>query len=70
MNHIHRMQNEVIDLNDQIMRRAERIAEFRAHLELPKFAAEQSDGSRGGWISTADVQRWLQYIEDIAQNRL
>jgi hypothetical protein len=70
MNHIHRLQNDIADLNDQIMRRAERIAEFRAHLALPKFAAVQSDGSRGGWISTADVHRWLQYIEDIAQNRL
>jgi hypothetical protein len=70
MNHIHRLQNDVIDLNDQILRRAERIQEFREHLASPKFAAEQADGSRGDWIATADVRRWLQYIEDIAQNHL
>jgi hypothetical protein len=70
MNHIHRLQNEVIDLNDQIMRRAERIAEFREHLSLPKFAAVQSNGERGDWIATGDVNRWLQYIEDISQNHL
>jgi hypothetical protein len=67
MNHIHRLQNEVRDLNDQIVRRAERIQEFRAHLALPKFAAVQNDGERGDWISVEDVRRWLQYVEDIAQ---
>lgn len=67
MNHIHKLQNEVRDLNDQILRRAERIQEFREYLSLPKFSAVQSDGERGDWISTADVQTWLRYIEDIAQ---
>lgn len=64
MNHIHRLQNDVADLSGQILRRAERIREFREHLASPKFNAEQADGSRGDWIAVADVQRWLRYIED------
>lgn len=70
MNHIHRLQNEVVQLNDEILRRAERIQEFREHLASPKFNAVQGDGTRGDWISVADVQRWLRYIEDTAQNGL
>ena len=66
MNHIHKLQNEVLDLNDQILRRAERIAEFRTHLQSSKFDL-QADGQRGDLISTGDVFRWLQYIEDTAQ---
>ena len=69
MNHIHRLQAEVVDLNDQHLRRAERIQEFREHLASSKFS-EQADGSRGDWIAVADVQRWLRYIEDIAQNHV
>ena len=69
MNYIHQLQAEVVDLNDQHLRRAERIQEFREHLASPKFGP-QADGTRGDWISVADVQRWLRYIEDIAQNNL
>jgi hypothetical protein len=39
----------------------DRIAEMRAHLQSSKFQP-QADGTRGDWISTADVQRWLDYI--------
>ena len=67
MNHIHKLQNEVRDLNDQVLRKNERIAEFRLHLQTSKFAAVQSDGERGDWIGTADVKRWLLYIEDLGR---
>ena len=67
MNYIRKIQGEVVDLNDQILRRAERIAEFREHLQSSKFGP-QADGSRGDLISTGDVHRWLQYIEDTAQS--
>lgn len=70
MNHIHRMQNEIVQLNGDILTRSERIQEFREHLASSKFNAVQSDGSRGDWIAVADVQRWLRYIEDTAQNTL
>jgi hypothetical protein len=66
MNYIHQLQAQVVDLNDQHLRRAERIQDFREHLSLAKFGP-QPDGSRGDWISVADVLRWLQYIEDIGQ---
>lgn len=67
MNHIHKLQAQVVELNDQHLRRAERFAEFRAHLASSKFNPVQSDGSRGDWISVADVQRWMAYIEDLGQ---
>lgn len=70
MNYIHSLQNEIVALNQDILTRANRIQEFRVHLSGPKFNAEQADGTRGDWISVADVQRWLRYIEDTAQNNL
>jgi hypothetical protein len=62
MNHITRLTNTVNTLVLDAETRAERIAEFRAHLASPKFGPQQ-DGTRGDWIATADVQRWLNYIE-------
>ena len=62
MNHITRLTHAVADLTADAKTRAERIAEFREHLQSPKFAP-QADGARGDWIATADVQRWLDYIE-------
>jgi len=70
MNHIHKLQCDVVQLNDEISRRSDRIQEFREHLASSKFAAIQADGSRGDWIATEDVRRWLSYIEDIGQYHL
>lgn len=69
MNYIHQLQNQIVDLHDQHLRRIDRIQEFVEHLSSPKFGP-QADGSRGDWIATADVLNWLRYIEDIAQNHL
>ena len=63
MNYIHRLQLDVIERDESILTRQSRIEEFRSHLALPKFQT-QADGSRGDWISTDDVRRWLLYIED------
>jgi hypothetical protein len=63
MNHIHRLQTELAEANADMIGKAERLEQFRAHLHSPKFAAEQRDGSRGDWIAVADVLRWLRYIE-------
>ena len=63
MNHIHKLQNQVVGANYRIVGLLERIHEFRNHLQSSKFQP-QADGSRGDWISTTDVQRWLRYIED------
>jgi len=63
MNWIREVQAEVVQARKEKEALRERIAELRFHLSLPKFQS-QSDGSRGDWISTADVQRWLRYIEE------
>ena len=63
MNHIHKLQADNVGANHRIIGLIERIHEFRAHIQSSKFGP-QSDGTRGDWISTADVQRWLRYIEN------
>lgn len=63
MNYIKQLQTAKAELQDSIATRAERIREFREYLQSSKFAPVQSDGSRGDWIATAEVNRWLQYID-------
>jgi hypothetical protein len=70
MNYIKQLEADKAELNSVIVTRAERIQEFRAHLQTPKFAPVQSDGSRGDWISIADVRRWLEYIEEPVETYL
>lgn len=67
MNHIHKLQAEVTILTAQQATQARRIQELREHLASPKFDAVQQDGTRGDWISVADVQRWLRYIEQVSE---
>lgn len=67
MNYIHQMKADIDRLKAEDNARANRIAEFRAHLRLPKFTEPGIDGTRSDWISTADVMRWLEYIEDTTQ---
>ena len=62
MNHILKLQSENAGANQRIIGLIERIYEFRAHLQGSKFGP-QADGARGDWICTADVNRWLRYIE-------
>jgi hypothetical protein len=63
VNYIERLQIEVAQHERAAAARRERIEELRFHLSLPKYQT-QPDGSRGDWISTTDVQRWLRYIEE------
>jgi hypothetical protein len=63
MNHILKLQADNVGANHRIIGLIERIHEFRAHIQSSKFGP-QSDGTRGDWISTADVNRWLRYIEN------
>lgn len=62
MSYIHKLQAEVAQAKAREDAMAERFQELRRHLNLPKYQP-QADGSRGDWIATADVQRWLRYIE-------
>jgi hypothetical protein len=61
MTYIKKLQADLQAANERAANRSERIEEFRAHLDSPKFR-EQSDGQRGDWIATADVREWLNYI--------
>ena len=62
MNHILKLRHEAISANNRIIGMLERIHEFRAHLQSSKFGP-QADNTRGDWMATADIQRWLRYIE-------
>ena len=62
MNYITRLQGELAEAKAEATSANQRLAEFREHLASPKFGP-QADGERGDWISVADVQRWLTYIE-------
>ena len=61
MNYIKTMEQIIETRQSESIQRETRLIEFRAHLASSKFHT-QSDGSRGDWISTADVNRWLDYI--------
>ena len=62
MNHINKLQQTVDAQAAQIAQITERTAEFRAHLASAKFNHDASDGLRTDLIGTADVARWLAYI--------
>jgi hypothetical protein len=68
MNYIHRLEAECRQHEAAAQALAARFHELRQHLALPKFSAVQADGSRGDWISTADVHRWLRYLEEGAHS--
>jgi hypothetical protein len=67
MNYINRLQDQTLELQHALITRAERTQEFLEHLASAKFNGVATDGSRTDWISTADVQRWLQYINSPAE---
>jgi len=58
MNHIHQLQQDLAALQARLERDDAIAQEFRVHLSSNKFKP-QSDGTRGDWIATADVLRWL-----------
>jgi len=57
-NYIHQLQEQVIETNERIVGLLDRIKDFEAHLQTSKFAGPGND-----YIQTADVNRWLRYIE-------
>lgn len=63
MNYITKLQQERGEAVERVLSMRDRIAELRVHLQSSKFQP-QADGTRGDWISTADVQRWLDYIQE------
>lgn len=63
MNYIKQLQLDVIERDEVLTNRLERTQEFRLHLASTKFVNCES-GDRNDWISVADVNRWLSYIQD------
>ncbi len=61
-NYISRLQEAVRTTEADATAMRERVQEFRVHLAGPKFTGTEQDGSRKDWISTADANRWLDYI--------
>ena len=61
MTYIKKLQADLAAANERAANRAERIEEFRKHLNSAKFQ-QQADGQRGDWIATKDVLEWLNYI--------
>lgn len=64
MNYIQQLEQERTDLQDLINVRAERVQELLEYLSSTKFYHNPADNSRTDWVSVADVQRWLRYIEE------
>ena len=63
MNYIKQLQLDVIERDTGLVARLARTEEFKRHLVSSKFVNGES-GDRNDWISVADVQRWLSYIQD------
>jgi len=61
VNYIKQLQCDLQERDRVLTERLERTWEFRKHLTSSKFTNTESD--RNDWISVADVQRWLTYIE-------
>ena len=61
MTYIKKLQADLAAANERAQNRAERIEEFRKHLNSAKLQ-QQADGERADWIATKDVLEWLNYI--------
>ena len=61
MTYLQKVKAELKEALERAENRAERIAEFRAHLDSAKFQT-QANGERADWIATKDVLEWLNYI--------
>ena len=63
MNHILRLQQDLLQARAVLAAKDEAVQEFLVHLAGPKFRSPASDGSRTDWIAVADVIRWLGRIQ-------
>jgi hypothetical protein len=63
MNYITKLQQDRGEVTERLLSIKDRIQELRVHLQSSKFGP-QADGQRGDWMSVADIQNWLRYIED------
>jgi len=59
MNYIKTLEQICSDRAARLESLHQQIEWMRQHLQSPKFGP-QADGSRGDWIATADVLRWIE----------
>jgi len=59
MNHIHRLQQTIVDRDNELAEIRAHILAFKAHLQSEKFIGTEADGSRKDWIATSDVFNFL-----------
>jgi hypothetical protein len=63
VNYITKLQQDRGEATERVLAMKDRIQELRVHLQSSKFQ-QQADGTRGDWMSTTDIQRWLDYIQE------
>lgn len=66
MNYIQSLQTVIADQDQKIAEMRQQIEDMRAHLLSSKFVAVQPDGSRGDWIATLDVLRFLEGLRRVS----
>lgn len=62
MNYINRLEADLKAAQDKLAAQAEEIQNFRRHLQSSKFVNTETE--RNDWIAVADVQRWLDNINN------
>ena len=63
-NYTKRLETALRLANERIQEAEDRIAQMRAHLNLPKFRGVEADGSRKDWVSTGDVLNRLEGVSE------
>lgn len=62
MNYIKRLEADLQAAQDKMAAMQEAMQEFRRHLQSSKFVNTETE--RNDWIAVADVQRWLDNINN------
>lgn len=62
MNYIKRLEADLQAAQDKMAAMQEAMQDFRRHLQSAKFVNTETE--RNDWIAVADVQRWLDNINN------
>ena len=69
MNYIKRLERENEEAKRRLAKLETEIQEFRAYvLTSPKFTGTDTDGGRKDWISTSELDSYLQRFHSISIN--
>ena len=64
MNHIARLQSELMAAKAELKEKDEALQAFRVHFNGEKFRGVEADGCRKDWIAVADVLAWASFIKN------